>query len=180
MNPVRPLRSIGAIKKGLTGVKLRHSYMIFLSILVCALIVVAVFVKALAKQEKKLKCQRNEMISLRDEYGVINARLFPIESRRNTKIESLSSTIEDMATSLGIKPKVKAIKTLEKRSWLGLNREDAEVSFAGLNMNELVNLLYTIENEAYPLAIRKAHLETSFESPDSLNTALVISAFSQE
>jgi len=42
--------------------------------------------------------------------------------------------------------------------------EDAELEIEGINLNQIVNLLYRIENSPFPLKVKNTVMKTAFEN----------------
>jgi len=59
-----------------------------------------------------------------------------------------------------------------------MSEESAEIQMEKLNMSELINLFYKIENAPMILAIKKVAIKKSFENPELLDTTMSVSLFS--
>ncbi len=67
------------------------------------------------------------------------------------------------------------VKPLPRREESGTVMEGAELRFQGLSLNELVNLLYQLENHRKPVFVNKAVVRSSYTDPSRLDLALTIS-----
>ena len=73
---------------------------------------------------------------------------------------------------------MKSIKGIGGREIKGqLNEETAEVQMEKVNLNELVNIFYKLENAPLLLSIQKVALKKSFEKPDLLDVTMTVSLF---
>ena len=66
---------------------------------------------------------------------------------------------------------VKSTGTREKKY---ASEEEAEVSVERVTMNEMVNILYRIENAPMILSVRKTSIKTSFDNPSLLNITMTV------
>lgn len=66
-------------------------------------------------------------------------------------------------------------KPLPRREQNGVLEEGAEITVAGLNANELVNLLHRLEQHPKPVALRRFAAKTRFNDPARLDTVLNLS-----
>lgn len=79
-----------------------------------------------------------------------------------TKITGAFPALQQLLDSLELK--AKAIKPLEKKKIKEFTEEDAELEIEGINLNQIVNLLYRIENSPFPLKVKNAAMKTAFEN----------------
>jgi hypothetical protein len=77
--------------------------------------------------------------------------------------------------SVGLRDKVKTVKSAGKRELKEGTEEDADISIEKVSMNEMVNIFYKIENAPMILIIKKATIKKSFENPELLNITLSLS-----
>jgi len=94
-----------------------------------------------------------------------------------TKVSGVVSTMEQTLTTLGLEADI--IKPLEKKRIKEFIEEDAELKMEDINLNELVNLLYKIENSPMPLKIKNILIKTTFENPDLFIVNLTVSLISR-
>lgn len=123
-----------------------------------------------------LKDQRIKMISLCNEYLYKKQRVELSENKKNiTNIKSLLQAVDELFQYAGLKNKLKSVKTVGLRETKEGAVEEADINVEGINMNELVNILYRIENSPMTLVIKKATIKKSFENPELLNLSITLS-----
>jgi hypothetical protein len=67
------------------------------------------------------------------------------------------------------------VKPLPRSEENGTVLEGAEIRFQGLSLNELVNLLYQLENHRKPVFINKAVVRKSYSDPSKIDFTLTVS-----
>jgi general secretion pathway protein M len=67
------------------------------------------------------------------------------------------------------------IKPLPRQESNGVIQEGAEIRLQGLSLNELVNLLYQLENQAKPVVVNKTVVRSRFSEPARLDLVLTLS-----
>lgn len=141
-----------------------------------ALIVLAVSAGVLFSAKKELSSLRavsEEMLALRQEYLPVSGKVRALEGRMNlTRAQGVGEALDEVLEPLGLKGKVKYVKPLASDEASG---EKAEVDMKGLSMNEMVNVLYNLENAPMLLVIKKISMKTSFEKPDLLDLTMTVS-----
>ncbi|MGA2332947.1 MAG: hypothetical protein ABSG75_14430 [Syntrophales bacterium] len=136
--------------------------------------------RAAEKELSELTARYHEFSTLTNKYRSLRASVDAIEQKKNlTKTNSMTQTIGDISLSLGIRGKMKSIKlTGTKKIVDQMSEESAEIQMEKLNMSELINLFYKIENAPMILAIKKVAIKKSFENPELLDTTMSVSLFS--
>ena len=131
------------------------------------------------KELSILKTKYQEFSVLAAEYGSLKENVNAIEQKKAlTKINSIAQAIDEIASPLGIKGKVKSIKgTGTKKTIDKMSEESAEIQIEKLNMTELMQMFYKIENAPMILAVKKVTMKKSFESPDFLDLTMTVSLF---
>ncbi len=157
--------------------KLKRIYILTIGLGLCIILIMAFIVSSLKHNARRSRRQLQEFALLAEEYQKIKRRVSAVDDWITSEFTGTSQAIEDIVSGMGLNAKLKSIKILERKTSKGLIREDTEVSFTKLDMNETVNLLYSIENASYPLTIKKAEIKTAFEGPELLEIILVISTF---
>jgi hypothetical protein len=146
-----------------------------------ALIILAVLIGLHSSAKGRLKsyrAARNELLMLRDGYLSLKGKIDALERKRNlTRVQGIIQAVDQVAVPLGLKDKVKSVKPLGSDS---PGEEKAEVTLQAVNMNEMANFLYAIENSPMLLLIRKISLKTSFEDPEMLNMSMTLSLMKPE
>jgi hypothetical protein len=111
--------------------------------------------------------QQKDLSSFKDKAALFEAK------RKNSKGKSVQDVINSELDALGLKEKLESIKS--PPGGMTPDEEKAEARLKGLSMNELVNLLYTLDNSRMLILTRKANIRTTFENPDVLNVTLSVS-----
>lgn len=85
--------------------------------------------------------------------------------------------LEDIGRKIGIKEKITALKPLEERTIRGYMERGVEMRIDGMDINQLINLLYRIENHSALLIIKEFSMKNRFDNPDlmdiTINTSLI-------
>jgi hypothetical protein len=125
---------------------------------------------------KLLKEQQKEMSAIRDELASLQQRINTVEGRKDsTNIQGVAQAVDDVFASIGLRDRVKTVKSTGKREMKEGTAEDADVSIEKVSMNEMVNIFYRIKHAPMILAVRKATVKKSFENPELLNITLSLS-----
>lgn len=123
-----------------------------------------------------LKEQRTKMVSLCNEYLDKKQRVEISENKKNiTNIKSIIQAVDELFQYASLKNKLKSIKTAGLRETKEGIIEEADINIEGINMNELVNILYRIENSPMTLVITRVMIKKSFENPELLNLSITLS-----
>lgn len=128
------------------------------------------------KELKLLKEQQKEMLILKDEFLSLRQRIGLVEGRKNlSNTKGIAQAVDEVFSSVGLRDKVKTVKSAVKRELKEGTEEDADVSIEKVSMNEMVNIFYKIENAPMILTIKKTTIKKSFENPELLNVTLSLS-----
>ena len=114
-----------------------------------------------------LEAEQASLAGMRDK-----SRLFE-RKRKNSKGKSVHEAVTGVIESLGLKDKLASLQSPPGAA--SAQEERAEARIEEITLNELVNLLFTLENSRMLLLTRKANIRTSFENPELLNVTLSIS-----
>lgn len=157
-----------------------HGKLIVFFSLFAGVMVAALFgVKILSSQTKELQQlreQRREMEVLRDEFLAIQKRIQAGEGRKSpANFQGVLQAVDEVFSSIGLKDKVKTVKTTGKRETKDGVEEEADVFVEKVTMNEMVNIFYRIEHAPMILTVKKASVKLSFDNPDLLNITLMLS-----
>jgi general secretion pathway protein M len=130
-----------------------------------------------AKRElTMLREQRNEMLRMKDEYLALKQQTDSVEGRKNLSgPQGIVQAMDEVFQFMGLKDKIKTLKSTGKKEVKGGFQEDADLSIEKVTMNEMVNILYRIENAPMVLTMKKITIKKSFENPELLNISLVLS-----
>ncbi|MEW6215207.1 MAG: hypothetical protein AB1478_08405 [Nitrospirota bacterium] len=124
---------------------------------------------------RNLKALQREFLALKDEFLSLKNRINAVEGRKSlTKVEGIVQAIDEIFLPLGLKKKVKSVKPTGTKELKDAIEEEAEVQVEKVDMNEMVNIFYKIENAPMIISIKKATIKTSFENPALLNIIMTI------
>lgn len=119
-----------------------------------------------------------ELAALSAEYSPMKSRVDGLERRRSgLKATGVAQAVDDITGSIGLSAKVKSVKAMGRRELAGGIEESSEVVVEKVTTNELVNILYTIEDTPFMLSVRRLSVKKTFENPDLLNVNLTLSLF---
>jgi general secretion pathway protein M len=146
-----------------------------------ALIILAVSVLlvstslSLNKEGSALRSQKEEIVLLKEDFVELRKKISAIEGKKSLmKVEGIIPAIDEIFRSTGLNQKVKSVKPIATRDKKYAIEEEADVEVEKVSMNELINILYRLENAPMVLLIKKARLKTSFEDPSLLNVTMTI------
>jgi general secretion pathway protein M len=128
------------------------------------------------KELAALKGQRNELFLLKDEYLSLKQRIDSVEGRKSQSgPQGIVQAVDEVFQSMGLKDKIKTLKSTGKREIRDGFEENADLSIEKVTMNEMVNILYRIENAPMVLTMKKVTIKKSFENPELMNISLDLS-----
>lgn len=159
---------------------LKDKRLIYISSGLILFVVIAVYgINLLSSERRELKLlndQRKEMLILKDEYVSLKKRIDSAESRKDlSSAQGIVQAADEVFQSIGLKDKVKTVKSTNRRDMKEGTEEEAELLIEKVSMNEMVNIFYKIENAPMILTIKKAAIKKSFENPELLNVSLTLS-----
>ncbi|MCK4910831.1 MAG: hypothetical protein KAR83_04285 [Thermodesulfovibrionales bacterium] len=114
-----------------------------------------------------LRQEQASLSSLRDKAQLFEAK------RRNSKGKSVHEVMTQALDSLGLTDRLASLSSPPGAA--SAQEERAEARLEGITLNELVNLLFTLENSRMLILTRKANIRTSFENPELMNVTLSVS-----
>lgn len=127
------------------------------------------------KELKQLKDRRREMMLLKDEFLSLRQRISLVESKKNlSNVQGIVQALDEVFSSVGLRDKVKTIKSTGKKETPDGYEEEADVYIEKVNMNEMANIFYRIDRAPMILTVRKAVIKKSFENAELLNLTLDI------
>jgi hypothetical protein len=164
----------------LKGLELGRNAIIAIVLVAVALAANALLLNALSDTEEtlsSLQATYDEMLAQRDEYLALKGKLDSKEGKMHLAgIKGIVHAVDEIFEPLGLKGKVKSVKTLPAGPRdKDIREETAEVTVQGATMNEMVNIFYSIENSPMLLLIRKVNIKQSFENPELLSLTMTIS-----
>ena len=126
-----------------------------------------------------LRKKNNEFSALAGEYRSLKESISAIERKKAlTKTTSIAQAIGDISRSLGMAGKMKSIKVTGTRKTPNqMSEETAEIQIEKLTINEMVQLIYKIENAPMILAMKTVVIKKSFENPELLDVTMTVSLF---
>jgi hypothetical protein len=128
------------------------------------------------RELKLLKEQRKEMLMLKDEFLSLKQKIDVVESKKNlSNVQGIIQAVDEVFLSIGLKDRVKTVKSTGKRDIKDGFEEEAELQIEKVSMNEMVNIFHKIENAPMVLTIKKAEIKKSFENPELVNINLTLS-----
>jgi hypothetical protein len=129
----------------------------------------------LKKEVAALKLQREEFLMLRSEFLELRKRIDAVEVKKSlTKAEGVVRAVDELLMTSGLNRRVKSVKptgTRDKKDYL---EEEAVIEFEKMSMNDMINILYRMENAPMILLVRKTALKKSFEDPSLIHMTMTI------
>jgi len=130
---------------------------------------------SLKRERNTLRSQQKEMLLLSGEYAVLKNTVAAVEAKKSlTKVEGIVQAVDEVFKSIGLGQKVKSVKSTGTREKKYVSEEEAEVAVEKVTMNEMVNILYRIENAPMILSVRKTTIKTAFDNPSLLNITMTV------
>jgi hypothetical protein len=87
---------------------------------------------------------------------------------------STVAVVEMIGKRTGLGERIREIKPLEDKEALGYRESGVEVKIEGVELNELVNFLYWVENGRALLVVKEFSMKKRFDRPDELDARLRI------
>ncbi len=85
---------------------------------------------------------------------------------------SAIAVVEEIGAMVGVKEHITSLKPLGETARMGFTVSGVEVRIERMDLNQLVNFLYLIENHRTLLVIKEFKLKSRFEDPDYLDVTL--------
>ena len=128
------------------------------------------------KELKLLKEQQIEMSHLKEEFATLRQKVDSVESKKHlANVTGIVQAVDEIFRPIGLKNKVKTVKTNGSKEIKEGFEEEAEVVLEKVTLNEMLNVFYRIENAPMILTIKKTTMKKSFDNPELLNISLVLS-----
>jgi general secretion pathway protein M len=169
-----------SVLKGESSRERRLSIILFAAIgtLIVLLGPLLVAEKASRKEAESLRARLKELSALGADYKSLKDRIDAVEQQKSvTKVEGIPQAVDEVASSVGLKKKVSGVRAIGSQEIAGGREESADVQMEKLTMNELVNILYAIENAPVMLSLRRIAIKKTFENPELLNVTVTLSLF---
>lgn len=130
---------------------------------------------SLKRQNNILRSRQKEMLLLSQQYTGLNNILGSVEAKKSLiKVEGIVQAVDEIFKSMGLQQKVKSVKSVGIKEKKYSSEEEADVSVEKVTMNEMVNILYRMENAPMILSVRKTSVRSSFENPSLLNVTMTV------
>lgn len=164
---------------------MKNKRLIFIAFgLIIFTISVAYAVNILSSERKELKLlkeQKKEMLILKHDFLALRQRIDALERKKDlSHIEGIMQAVDNVLSSLGLKDKLKTIKSSGVREVKEGFEEESDIYIEKVNMNEMVNIFYTIEYIPIVLTAKKVIIKKTFEDPELLNISLTLSFLRQQ
>jgi len=134
--------------------------------------------------EKLILAKKREVSNfakLKEEY-LREKYLFDYIERRALSPRGMDSPIailEEIGIETGIKEKMIMLKPLEEKVIKGYLERGINVKIDGIDLNQLINFLYKIENNKILLLIKGFSMKSRFDNPDLLDVDISVAVMSK-
>jgi hypothetical protein len=139
------------------------------AVLVALLLLVASWLGYRSQQRlnQRLLAEKEEFLSLQARYAEQEAAVKALLRRaRLRETSSISQAAEALLESLGLREKLQSIKPLSRQTLdAQLVAEEASLRLTGLDLNEVVNVLYGIRKSPSLLVLKRLKLRRQFQGP---------------
>lgn len=164
---------------------MKNKFLLFsVALFVVFSVVIIAGLKHLHRDKKeliKLRSQQKEVAEMKNKIFYLNQKMSFYESRKITgKAAGIIQISNEIFSSMGLKNKLKNIKTSNINQTINGLEETSEISFEKVSMNELLNILYGIENSPHLLSLKRIAIKKDFENPQLLNLNMVVSYIRQK
>ena len=130
---------------------------------------------ALKKERGDLRARQEELSLLKAEFQSLKGAVSSFESKKSLiKVKGIVQAVDEVFGALGLSQKVKSVKPMGTREKKYAVEEEAEIQVEKVNMNEMVNIFYKIENAPVMLSVKKTVIKTSFDNPGLLNLTITV------
>lgn len=86
--------------------------------------------------------------------------------------ESTIAIVENIGARAGVRGRITSLKPAEEKDMLGYRTRGVEVRFERITLNELINIIYAIENNRALFVIDEFSMKGRFEDPNLLDVAV--------
>lgn len=142
--------------------------------------VVLLSVSRLSDMRRRADSAENAVVRLTAEAEIMSE----LQGRLDTRLRRIRSApaaggilplLEDLSNRLGVSKLVTRLKPGEARRKKGFSESSAELSLEKADLNQVVNLLYKIENNASYLVIRKLEIRKNFQNAERFDLSITVS-----
>ncbi|MBF0565651.1 MAG: hypothetical protein HQK89_10445 [Nitrospirae bacterium] len=110
------------------------------------------------------------------DYAALNGEFMDIKKKVNGKeANGAIQSLGDVLQSVGLKDRQASIKSMGQKKLSGYEEDSAEFKLQNVTLNEVVNLLYRIENGRVGFFIKGFRMKKSFNGQDKFDVALELS-----
>lgn len=134
---------------------------------------------SLKKAVEVKKADLKRFSALREDYLKKKTAVDAISVKAAPPGVSNVAVMEALARRIGVKDKIASIKPLEEKLLPGYIDKGLEVKLEGMDLNELINLLYQAEANDYLITVTEFSMKSRFENPDLLDVTLKASFISR-
>jgi hypothetical protein len=155
-----------------------------ISLVIILLLSGNIMLKKYRGMEKSILTKRREMSNfakLKEEYLRENA-LYDYLERRVLSPKGLESPItilEEIGIGTGIREKIITLKPLEENMKKDYMERGVNVKIGGIDLNQLINFLYKIENNKALLLIKGFSMKSHFDNPNLLDVDVSVAVVSK-
>ncbi len=140
-------------------------------LLLAAVLLAAISYGMTNKTERLLRSRKAELKSFYErkyEYMKERAIVAPLEKRLLLPQSrgSAAAVIEEIGGLSGIKSSINSFRPFEDKAEKGYLKNGVEVKVEGINLNQMANFLYRVENYRNLLLIRDFSMKSRFDNPD--------------
>lgn len=160
-------------------------YLKGIAVLIAVGLFIAVTHNMTNKKDRFLSLKKEEIASfynLRREYLKELSGIAHLEKKLlMPQVDGSTGTIiEEIGTQIGIKDKMISFKSVDETIKKGYNQRGVEIKLENLTLNQLINLLYRINNHRNLLLIKDFAMKTHFENPNLLDVTMKITLITKQ
>ncbi|KJR40344.1 secreted protein [Candidatus Magnetoovum chiemensis] len=153
---------------------------LYVIILAGILIYLCFYVSASYFEKKKLlknkEGEYNEFLALTKEFKILTRQNNKHKKRLNPQeAKGVLEASEELLKTLGLKEKLSEVKPIEAENYKNYKNEKVFIKVEALSINEIVNLLYLIENGKSGFLIKEFKMKKTFSSPDMFDVTMDLS-----
>lgn len=137
--------------------------------------------KRLERQVESKKADLESFKNLGADYLKKRAMVDAVSKKAYASVPSggIITAIEDMGKAIGAEGRITGVKPLGERTTLGYTERDFEARLERVDLNQVINLLYMIENNKTLFLIKEFSFDSRFEDPNQLDITLKLTHVSK-
>ena len=174
------------IKRFITEIDRRRLFILLggISFVIVFLLSGNIVLKKYRGLEKSILTKKKEMLNfvqLKEEY-LREKDKFDYAERRALSprgMESPITILEEIGIRAGIKEKIIMLKPLEEEMEKGYLERGVNVKIDGIDLNQLINFLYIIENNKALLLINGFSMKSRFDNPNLLDVDISLAVINK-